>query len=82
MNELEKFKLINACETSAELCVAILAIAEEGIIIGRKRAFDANNMALFAMGVILGKATPNVLTREFGIRQQALYIKYYTELEE
>ena len=34
----------------------------------------ANNLEIYVNG---RNETPNVLTREFGIRQQAMYLKYY-----
>ena len=72
---------MNQCEDAEELSEAILAASEDGIIQGRKRPFDANKMAGYVAPVIAGSLPANVLTREFGIRQQALYIKYYEDLK-
>jgi len=79
MKRLEHYDLVNAAETAADLAAAILEIAEDGIIQGREREFNAIKMAGYVEDVINGGAMPNLLTREFGIRQQALYIKYYTD---
>ncbi len=81
MNDLEKYELVNQCETKEELAEAILKLAdEEGNIIGRAKKFDANKMASRVEGVIKGELLANALTRCFGIRQQALYISYYERL--
>jgi len=79
MTELEKYQRVNACETIEELQQCILDFAgEDGMIQGRTRKFDAfemaNNLEIYVNG---RNETPNVLTREFGIRQQAMYLKYY-----
>ena len=79
VTDLEKFQLINACETVEDLTVAIEAFADpEGLIQGRTRMFDAHRMVRNVQSVIEEGASPNLLTREFGIRQQALYIRHYT----
>lgn len=80
MTDLEKFQLINKCDTAEELSAAILTIAENGIIQGRVLEFKASHLAAHVQGVIAGEVIPNALTREFGIRQQALYIMYYEQM--
>lgn len=81
MTELEKFQLINNCETADELSAAILKFADEdNMIQGRRRLFYAPLMAENVHYVVNGDMLANVLTREFGIRQQALYISYYNAL--
>jgi len=81
MTDLEKYNLVNSCETTKELQNAILAFADEdGSIMGRSRPFSAEKMASFVPLVISQGANPDLLTREFGIRQQALYISYYNAL--
>lgn len=76
MNRLEIYDKVNQCETLEDLSKIILELADKnGEIQGRTRRFDAAKMAercLFFKNHI-----PNVLTREFGIRQQAMYILYY-----
>ena len=76
MTELEKFKKVNSCETLDELADTILSFADkEGLIKGRKRNFSAKNMSDICRRYTT--AEHNMLTREFGIRQQALYILFY-----
>lgn len=78
MDNLEKYELVNKCETIEELESAVKALAgEDGLIQGRTRKFDANKMASYVGSVVKGLGPINVLTREFGIRQQALYLKFY-----
>ena len=78
MTELEKYELVNVCEYPKELAEAIIKIGSDtGEIQGRRRSFNHTQMSEFVEGVILGKIPPNVLTRSYGIRQQALYLKYY-----
>lgn len=80
MNELEKYERVNSCETIEELQQCILNFAINGIIQGRTREFDANKMAENALHYYnddSGDLWPNVMTREYGIRQQAMYLKYY-----
>ena len=81
MTDLEKYKRVNACETIEELQACIKGFADElGQIQGRTKKFSADNMAINAdlyYNDFVGSIVPNVLTREFGIRQQAMYIKFY-----
>jgi len=78
MTDLEKFQLINSCETGADLKEAIVKLADPatGRIQGRIKDFNADRMSICVGPVINEGAPANLLTREFGIRQQALYIKY------
>ena len=69
------YELVLSCETPDELADAILAIAVNGQIRGKSREFSAAKMASYVGGVIDGTIPPNALTRNYGIRQQALYIK-------
>ena len=78
MTDLEKYELVNKCETRQALKDAIMAFAEEdGSIQGRTRNFNATQMAENVDRVVDKQLIPNVLTREFGIRQQALYLCFY-----
>ena len=73
MNKEQKYDTVNACETLEELSKVILSFADsDGMIQGRTKKFKAKKMAhaCMAMGIL----KPNMLTREFGIRQQAIYI--------
>jgi hypothetical protein len=78
MTDLEKFQIVNSCETPKDLADTILTLAdpETGRIQGRHRDFDAKRMSICVGPVIHEGAPANLLTREFGIRQQALYVRY------
>ena len=80
MTKQDAYEAVNKCETYEELAKVIRKIGVDGMIQGRIRPFDSEKMAgaceNFDTYMNVGK--PNVLTREFGIRQQAMYI-YYSE---
>ncbi len=80
MTNLEKYEMVNACETVEALEAAILSFTdpETGLIQGRTRTFNGATMASAVRTVVMGTERPNILTREFGIRQQALYLRYYS----
>lgn len=78
MPELEFFQKVNATDSLSELSDVILQIADEnGMIQGRTRKFEAKKMAEYCRD--FKNYSPNVLTREYGIRQQALYLSYYNK---
>ena len=77
MTTSEKFELVHKCETAEELHSAVLQCAENGVIHGRHREFEANNMANYVQLAIDGIVPFTKLTRNYGIRQQAIYIAYY-----
>lgn len=77
MEELEKFQLVNKCSTIEELAEAIRTIANGPVISGKTDVFDSEKMASRVKGVVENNISPNVLTRMYGIRQQALYLRYY-----
>jgi hypothetical protein len=80
MTELERFQKVNQCETEEQLAAVILEFADEsGMIQGRNTRFVAKVMSERVEGVVSLGFPANSLTREFGIRQQALYIKHYTQ---
>ena len=84
MTDLEKYETVNKCETVEALEAAITSFtdSETGLIQGRMRTFDGVQMASKVRVVVEQDGWPNWLTREFGIRQQALYLKhYFTETE-
>lgn len=82
MTELEKYKLVNNCEYPKELVEAIILIGSDtNTIHGKTRAFDSVKMASYVEGVIFNQFNPSLLTRSYGIRQQALYLKYYIDYE-
>ena len=76
MNYLERFQKVNECETLEQLATVIESFADnDGLIKGRTKNFNAE-----VMSNICRRYTPvehNMLTREYGIRQQALYILFY-----
>ena len=78
MTELEKYQKVNSCETLEALAKVIESFADErGMIWGRDKLFNAGVMASICRRYTL--AEHNMLTREFGIRQQAMYIIHYNE---
>lgn len=80
MTELEKYELINSCESVTELEKAILMLADEnGYIKGRQSSFRADLMSAYVFGVVNASLPANYLTRSYGIRQQALYLSYYNK---
>jgi len=82
MNRLEIYEKVNQTESLEELSKVILELADEnGEIQGRTRKFNATKMAETCIGYKewMNLGFPNVLTREFGIRQQAMYIIYYEQ---
>lgn len=83
MTELEKYQRVNSCETPTDLIQTILDLtSNNGYIQGRTRAFSGLEMAEHAKQYFKrDNVRPELMTREFGIRQQAMYIKYYTNLK-
>ncbi len=83
MTNLEKFEAVNKCKDFEEFKKVLLSFADEtGIIQGRTRGFDAEKMARNAEFFYNNPTNqwsnpPNVVTREFGLRQQLMYLKYY-----
>jgi hypothetical protein len=78
MTQIQKWQAVNQCGTSIELGALILQFADKkGKIKGRTRKFDALEMALGLSMFMENKMYPEILTREFGIRQQAIYLKQY-----
>lgn len=78
MTELEKYQKVNACESLEELAVVIENFADvKGFIQGKSRQFNAKLMASICRRYTL--VEHNMLTREFGIRQQAMCIVFYRD---
>jgi hypothetical protein len=76
--ELYRFRRVNACETTEELKACIIDFADdEGMIQGRARKFNATKMSAMVNMFMTDIVPGNVLTREYGIRQQALYLKQF-----
>lgn len=73
--KLHFFEMVNNTETSSELADVILKIGERcnGMIPGRSQDFYAEKHATYVKGVVDGSYPANCLTRNFGIRQQAVF---------
>ena len=80
MTREQKYDAVNSCESFLGLANTIRSFADDnGMIQGRTREFDAERMAHAAENY--PNVMTNSLTREFGIRQQAMYIQYYGSRE-
>ena len=76
MTELQKWQEVNQCTNGKALHDLIIQFADEdGMIQGREREFSATQMAHHLHDVLQNDYPSNLLTREFGIRQQAIYLK-------
>lgn len=75
MTELEKYEAVNKSSTLKELADVLRSFAIDGMIQGKTRQFDADKIAQHCESYHLAKH--NVLTREFGIRQQAMMLLFY-----
>ena len=80
MTELEKWQLVNQCESIQDLGFLIQSFADkDGMIQGRERKFDAGKMVIGLYSFMTDGMPANVLTREYGIRQQAIYLKTFNK---
>lgn len=80
MNDLDKYEKVNNCETIDELQQCIKDFANNGIIQGKTRMFDAEKMFNGLLNYYYDSSEtipPNIVTRMWGLRQQAIYLKYY-----
>jgi len=78
MTDLEKWQNVNKCETFEDLRKVLLELTDEsGQIQGRTRKFDAQKMIDNAKLYYNhpDDLNPNIVTREFGLRQQLMYLK-------
>lgn len=75
--DLLTYEAVNKIETPEGIYEAIRNLAEDGAIQGRSRKFDADNMIIMAQKYFEDECSPNYITRQYGLRQQAMYIKYY-----
>ena len=77
LKRLEIYDKVNKCKTFKELANIIRSLADDnGEIQGRTKKFSAKRMAEYCE--CYHSVPVNTLTREFGIRQQAMHIKYFT----
>ncbi len=75
IENLRRYDVVNACTSAEDLANIVRSFADEdGNIQGRTRDFNAEAMASQVEGVVNGSQIPTMLTRNWGIRQQALYI--------
>ena len=76
MDDLAKFRKVNQAESLQELASVILSFADaNNQIQGSKKLHDANKMAdVCRYATYENIFTTNGLTREYGIRQQAIYL--------
>ena len=80
MTREEKYDMVNQTKSLNELARVILAFTNvDGMIQGKTRKFDAQQCAQNCLNYNL--SIHNSLTREFGIRQQAMMLYIYEELE-
>ena len=80
MEEVNKFQAVNTAETAEQLKSAIMLCADDDIIEGRTEQFNAKRMCEHLDAYLNHEHDyPNVLTRKWGIRQQAMYIKFYSK---
>ena len=81
MNKLDKYELVNSCETIEELCDCIRKFStNRGAISGKTRIFMSESMVKNAIEYYdddMNIVSPNGVTRMFGLRQQLMYLKYY-----
>ena len=80
--ELARFKAVQNCQTYEDLATAIESFADDnGEIQGSKRPFNAVRMANYCrdFNKYYDSNQVDLLTRTYGIRQQALYIRHYTK---
>jgi len=79
-SELEKYESVNQTRSLKELANVIRSFADEnGNIQGVRRVFPAESMAINCEEYSLEKH--NALTREYGIRQQAMLHLFYGDIK-
>lgn len=77
MTDLEKYEVVNKTETLKELADVIRSFAVDGLIQGVNAQHSAEKAAIYCENYSL--LVHNTLTREFGIRQQAMMLLFYSE---
>lgn len=75
MNELQKYQLINSCESVSDLKAATYSIGD--IIISSGKNWTPKLMCEYIDGIVRGDFEYNMATRKYGIRQQLMYLIYY-----
>lgn len=76
--ELSKWRLINSCHDFKSLCAAIESISDiNGVLhCPNGDVYSGVIMAVRCAAVAEGKLAFSNLTRQYGIRQQAMYIAH------
>lgn len=78
LTDLEKYDRVNSAESIQDLEEAIRLVADgSDWIQGRSKTFNTDHQVAAVGPVVRGSIIPETLTRMFGIRQQALYLRYY-----
>ncbi len=78
--ELSKWEKVNQSETIDQFYDVLLELSENGIIQGRTRSFSVNTMISQAKQYYddpHNSINPRGVTREYGLRQQLMYLKFY-----
>lgn len=81
MEPLEIYQRVNQCETYQELqnIISLLgALNPDDSIMGTSRHFNATTMVENVELVYHRQKHPNAITRNYGLRQQLLYIMFYS----
>ena len=80
---LEIYELVNKCETFEQLAkvIELVGAHNNGSINGLSRDFRTKELAYYCRH-FRELPDPNLLTRAYGIRQQAFYIEYYDKRKE
>lgn len=77
MEELDKWKSVNSCETFDELCDALDLIGPVEYSSGRMKPVDELKMTL---SLVKGNSLIiNYVTRNYGLRSKVAYLLYYKE---
>lgn len=79
MTELEKYELINSCESVAELETAIHKMGD--ITIRKGDVWTADTMCERIQNILQSKSPFNRVTRVYGIRQQLMYLMHYNFID-
>jgi len=81
---LLKYEKVNSCESIEALAALLLEFADkDGNIHGRTRLFDAKTMSEDMLAYYEDRIqNPSIITREYGFRQQAMYLKHYRPVNE
>lgn len=76
MSDIEIWKQVNSCETVEELEIVLKANFGD-LIQGRTRQWSRDQQIKYIRQVVNDEIDPSFLTRNYGIRQQAIYIKLH-----